>query len=260
MIILMQSVLTEENMLHPLDSFTGDCFNGGEFSYNLPFPLFGLSPGWAWWGVTDWLTTEVDFECWLGGVPSFNLRLKLLNPKGILPEVAHEAMFQFLPDTINQLEDYDYLNVRRKGISYYDRLNLTWRVTRSIRIHLSGGVSYCEYLEIDNGRRSPFYQWEFKNYLEPTFAFGFDWRMSERASFHITGSYGVTFIYLDNVPRKYQLCFGFRLAPFVKSRWGLLRNFRVEFSSINFYFEDAREGMAMIAPIYPYLYWQWGGD
>ena len=258
-ILIIQIGLVEENMLHPLDSFTGDCFDKGEFSYSLPFPLFGLSPGWVWWGATDWLTAEVDIECLLGGVPSFNFRSPICSQRGIRPQIAFETMFQYLPKEINQLEGFSYLNVFRKGVSWYNRINASWRMTRYLRLHLSVGGTYCQYLQIENDSQAVYFGKEFHDLFDPAISLGFDWRMSEKASFHITGSYGVTFIYLDNIPRKYQLCYGLRLAPFIKSRWGFLRNFRVEFSSINFYLPDAKKGVYLIAPIYPYLYWQWGG-
>ncbi len=245
-------------MLHPLDSFTADNFDAGEFSYNLPFPLFGLSPGWAWWGITDWLTAEIDIECLLGGVPSFNFRVPVCHQKGIRPKVAFETMVQYLPAEINQTEDIDNLNVIRKGLSWYNRLNCSWQIVDRLHLYISSGGTYCRYLHIENSNRTVYYGAEFNDLLDPALSLGFNWRVSNSVSSHLSGSYGVTFVYLDNVSRKFQLCYGFRVAPFIGSGCGFLRNFRIEFSSINFYFADAREGVYLPIPIFPYLYWQWG--
>ena len=85
---------------------------------NLPV---ALSPGWMWWGVTDWLSTELDWEAWLGGVPSFNLRFNLGNQSGIRPALAYESMFQYIfADTINLLKGYHQLDVLRYGPSWYN--------------------------------------------------------------------------------------------------------------------------------------------
>ena len=88
---------------------------------------------------------------------------------------------------------------------------------------------------------------------------GFDWRASPWISLHATASYGSTFIYLDNVPRKLEVVYGFRVAPFFWSDWAVLRCFRVEAPGFYMYFPTAREGAGFVVPFLPYLYWQWGG-
>ncbi len=249
--------LINENMLHPLDSYTAYTFHKGEWAYN--FPVLGLTPGWMWWGITDWLTTEIDIECLLGGVPSFNFRFALAKQHRIQPALAYETMFQCLFKEINLMEDYDSLRVVRKGSSWYNRLNATWHLSKRLRLHLSLGVTYSEYLLIENSNRPEYFGRRFQDLISPDLSLGIDWRIYKWLSFHSAGSYGTTFIYLDNVPRKYQFTYGFRIAPFLKNRWAILRNFRAEFPAIFFCFPDAKETVSMLIPILPYLYWQWGG-
>lgn len=57
--------------------------------------------------------------------------------------------------------------------------------------------------------------------------------------------------------RKWEVAYGFRLAPFYASRYGFLRTLRVESAAIWMYRPDARESVLLAIPILPYFYWQW---
>jgi len=76
--------LQTETFLHPADGFTAYTLKKNEFIYNQsPFTL--PLPSWAWWGITDHITAEIDLLPLIGGlfekphlpVPSFNFRFKL---------------------------------------------------------------------------------------------------------------------------------------------------------------------------------------
>ncbi len=252
---LDRSLLTER-MLHPLDSYTAYTFHKGEWAYN--FPVLGLTPGWMWWGITDWMTAELDIECWLGGVPSFNFRFGLARKNGIRPALAYETMYQYLRKEIDLIDGYDTLHVVRKGHNWYNRINASWLILKRLRLHVSLGGTFSEYLLLENDNRPEYYGQVFENLLSPDISLGIDWRITKWLSCHGTGSYGTTFVYLDNVPRKYQFAYGFRVAPFLKCRWGFLRNMRIETTSLTFYFSEARETVTLPIPIFPYIYWQWG--
>jgi hypothetical protein len=151
----IDSTFINERMLHPLDSYTAYTFHKGEWAYN--FPVLGLTLGWMWWGITDWLTTELDLECWLGGVPSFNFRFALAKQRGIQPAFAYETMFQYLSKEINIIEGFDSLRVVRKGSSWYNRINATWRFSKRLRLHLSLGGTYSESIMIENVNRPEYF-------------------------------------------------------------------------------------------------------
>jgi hypothetical protein len=253
----IETSLITEQMLHPLDSYTAYTFHRGEWAYN--FPVLALSPGWMWWGITDWLSAELDLECWLGGVPSFNFRFAFSQQQRMRPAVAYETMFQYLPREIDLMEGYETLRIVRKGSSWYHHINTSWYFLKRCHLHFSFGGTYSRYLLIENANRSVYYGTVFRNLISPDISLGFDWRITKWLSFHTSGSYGTTFVYLDNVPRKYQFTYGFRVAPFWKFRWAILRNFRIEFASIIFHFPEAKETISLPVPIFPYLYWQWGG-
>ncbi len=246
--------LQSEIMLHPADASTGYVLKNGEFSYNQALTPY---PSWAWWGITDWVTTELDLECWLGGVPSFNFRFGLLKQKAIRPSVSYETMFQYLKDEKDQFENLDYLNINRKGKSWYNHINLSWQVSSLWYIHLSGGATYVDYANISNGDTVNVIGKSFENFISPDFSISTDYRFKKWISFHTTASYGSTFLYADNIIRKEQLCIASRIAPFVNSEKGFFKSFRIELAFLHANFNDAEENIT--GPI-GFLYWQWNWD
>lgn len=243
--------LQSEIMLHPSDAYTGYVLKKGEFIYNQPLTPY---PGWAWWGITNWLTAEIDLECWLGGVPSFNFRFRLLEQKAIRPAVAFETMFQYIKDERDQFENLDYLNVNRKGINWYNHINLSWQLSKSWHIHLSGGATFVEDILIANTDTLQPMGKSYNNYLSPDFSVSLDYRCRRWISFHSTASVGSTFLYADNIIRKKQICLATRIAPFVKSEKEFFKTFRIEFAFLHAGFTDAEEFIS--GPI-GFVYWQW---
>ena len=93
-----------------------------------------------------------------------------------------------------------------------------------------------------------------KDYIGQNVSLGYDWRVSRKLALLFSASYGVTFLYLDNVPRKIQVVPAVRWAPFAASRRAMLRNLRAEISFLFIHFPDA--GKSLAGPMI-YLYWQW---
>ncbi len=256
--------LQTEIMLHPADGFTAYTLKKNEFVYcQSPFTL--PFPSWAWWGITDKITAEIDLLPLLGGlfiephlpVPSLNFRFKLKEQNGIVPSIAFETMFQHLWRTQNQ-SDQDNLRVERQsGSSWYNRFNLSWKLSETFHIHFSPGLTYSQNLLIENKDSLNYKGTFFKQTVNPDISLNFDWRMKPWISSHMTTSYGTTFVYLDNIPRKYQVSYGFRVAPFYKNKYGILRTLRAEFIGFYMWLPDAGEEIQSILPVFPYLYWQW---
>ena len=99
----------------------------------------------------------------------------------------------------------------------------------------------------ENGKR-------FKKSINPNLSIGIDWRKFNSLTLVSTFSYGSTFMYLDNIPRKSQSVIGFRWAPYLSSKISLLNRFRIEGSFLYIYFHDINQ--SLIGP-QAYLYWQW---
>lgn len=256
--------LQSDIMLHPTDGFTAFTLKKNEFIYcQSPFTL--PLPSWAWWGITDNITAEIDLLPLIGGlfqpphlpVPSVNFRFKLRQQNGAVPGIAFRTMFQHLWTTQNQA-DADNLRVERQGgNSWFNRFNLSWQVREHLYIHFSAGATYTENLRIENKDTLNYTGRFFKQTVNPDVSLNFDWRFRPWMSAHLTAGYGTTFVYLDNIPRKYQVSYGFRVAPFYKNRFGILRTLRAELVGLYIRLPDAGETMKIPAPIFPYLYWQW---
>ncbi len=256
--------LQNDIYLHPMDGFTAYTLKKNEVVYNQsPFTL--PLPSWAWWGITDRLTAEIDLLPLVGGlfvdphipVPSFNFRYKLKDQNGWKPTMALEIMYQHLWNPQNQLDQEGISIDRNSGNSGFFHFNSSWYNQKKLRFHFSAGFTYTENLNISYVDSTVSDVNFFKNTFNPDVSLSLDYRTAPWISLHFTTSYGSTFVYLDNIPRKYQISYGFRIAPFYKSRFGFFRTFRAEFAAFYFYFADINKSVASLVPIFPYLYWQW---
>lgn len=243
--------LRNETMLHPGDAFTGYTYHRGEFGYNQAITPY---PSWAWWGITDRITAELDFEAWLGGVPSFNFRFGILKQDQWKPALSFEIMYQYLDKERDQFHNLEYLEVLRQGSNWYNHINMSWKVKESLHFHLSGGATYAQNLSIGNGDTLNPVLNSFSNFISPDASFGIDWRVTNWLGLHSTASYGSTFLYADNIARKTQITFAGRFAPFFKSKWGILNCFRLELALLHANFADA--DTSITGPI-GFVYWQW---
>ena len=126
--------IQKETFLHPADGFTAYTLKKGEFIYNqspFTFPL----PSWAWIGITDKITAEIDLLPLIGGlfqkpnlpVPSFNFRFKLIDQKNYFPTIAYETMYQHLWNEVTQSDQPNAI-VKRKGNSWYNHINFSWKI------------------------------------------------------------------------------------------------------------------------------------
>lgn len=257
------SNLQNEILLHPADGFTAYTLSKNEFVYNQsPFTL--PFPSWAWWGITDNITAEIDLLPLIGGlfqepflpVPSLNFRFKLREQRSFVPAISFETMYQYLWVTQNQ-SDSESLRVERQGNSWFNRFNFSWKNQNHLHFHFSAGLTYTENLLIENKDSINYKGAFFDRTINPDVSFSLDWRAKPWISLHSTVSYGTTFVYLDNIPRKYQWSYGFRLAPFHRSKYSFFRTFRAEFIGFYMWLPDAQEALSSVVPIFPYFYWQW---
>lgn len=258
------SNLQNEILLHPADGFTAYTLKKNEFVYcQSPFTL--PFPSWAWWGITDKITAEIDLLPILGGlfqephlpVPSLNFRFKLTEQKGWKPAIAFETMYQHLWRAQSQSNQDNIRIERQSGNSWYNRFNFSWKTQKNLHVHFSAGVTYTENLLIENKDSINYKGAFFDHTINPDISLSMDWRPKPWLSTHFTTSYGTTFVYLDNIPRKYQVSYGFRIAPFYKNKFSFLRTFRAEFIGFYMFMPDAGEEIQSVVPIFPYFYWQW---
>jgi len=258
-----ENPINDDAYLHPVDAVTPYTLEKGEWIYaqslqTLPFP------SWAFYGITDKLTTQIDLLPWIYGVfsefkkpiPSFNLRYRFNEQKGAVPTIGVEAMFVHFWDTLERFST-PTLTVWENGSYFHLKPSIGYQFENKVFINLSAGVDYIGELILQNNDSLNLQTKTFQNSWNPNFSFGFDYRPSKWISYHFSYTYGSTLTFLENVPRKHQFNYGFRMAPFYKNKWGFLRNLRVELVAINGFFPDIEAQQIFPLPIFPYFYWQW---
>ncbi len=253
--------LQSEVFLHPADAFTAYTLQRGEMVYNQP-PFVLPLPGWAMYGLTSDVTVEIDLLPLVGGlfqkphlpVPSINIRWALMAQKHFRPAIALETMYQHLWNPVTQSQKPF---IQRKGNSWFGRLNFSWKLSDKLHTHFSAGVTYTENLYMLNSDTVNPIEKHIYSTFTPDVSGSIDYRPKPWISLHASLSYGTTFVYLDNIPLKRQISYGFRVAPFYKSRKSFFRHFRMEFIGFYMYFPAIRESISSLLPVFPYLYWQW---
>lgn len=255
--------LLDDTYLHPVDGITPYTLKKGEWIYaqslqTLPFP------SWAFVGITDKLTAQIDLLPWIFGtfselkrpIPSFNFRYRFNEQKEGIPTIALEAMFVHFWDTLQRF-DTPNLTMWENGSYFHFKPVIGYKIKEKWFINLSAGVDYIGELIMQNNDSLNFQTKTFKDSWNPNFSLSASYRNSKWISYHMAYTYGSTLTYLENVPRKHQFNYGFRVAPFYKSKWSLLRNFRIELVAINAFFSDINAQEVFPLPVFPYFYWQW---
>jgi hypothetical protein len=258
-----QNPLNDDAYLHPVDCVTPYTLKKGEWIYaqsiqTLPFP------SWAFYGITDKLTTQIDLLPWLYGaftelkkpIPSLNLRYRFNEQKGLVPTIGIEAMFVHFWDTLQRFKT-PTMTVWENGTYFHFKPSISYRIKDKFFVNLSLGLDYINELILQNNDTNHFHTKTFTKSWNPNYAIGIDYRPSKWISYHFAYNYGSTLSFLENVPRKIQITYGFRVAPFYKNKYGILRNLRIEFVAINGYFNDIGATQTFPIPVYPYFYWQW---
>ena len=255
--------INEDAYLHPIDCITPYTLEKGEWIYaqsiqTLPFP------SWAFYGITDKLTTQIDLLPWIYGsfselkkpIPSLNLRYRFNEQKGAIPTIGLEAMFVHFWDTLERFNT-PTLTVQENGSYFHLKPSVSYKIKNVLYLNLSAGIDYIGELILENKDTTNLISKSFTKSWNPNFSLGVDYRPSKWISYHIGYTYGSTLTFLENVPRKHQVTYGFRIAPFYKNRFGILRCMRIELLSINGFFPDIQAQQIFPIPIFPYFYWQW---
>ena len=239
--------------MHPLDTFTADVLDDGEWYYGQP-PI--PAPGYNFVGLDENWTIQLDYTAWLGGVASLNLRRRISESERL--STALEFMLLYLPEDLDELDkDQDNLFIKREGFAGYARINTSYRLSRDSRIHASLGFSYSESLVISNEDRPEFIGEEFDDLIDPAFSIGYEHFLSDNLMFVTNVSYGETWLLFENRPRKEQFVYGFRWVPFADHPRPLLRNMAVDLIALYANFPDAEEDAGFPVPLFPVFSWQW---
>ena len=129
-----QNALNDDVYLHPVDCVTPYTLKKGEWIYaqsiqTLPFP------SWAFYGITDKLTIQIDLLPWLYGaftelkkpIPSFNLRYRFNEQKGLIPTIGVEAMFVHFWDTLQRFKTPSMI-VWENGSYFHFKPSISYKI------------------------------------------------------------------------------------------------------------------------------------
>ena len=165
-------------------------------------------------------------------------------------------MFVHFWDTIQRFET-PTLTVWENGSYFHFKPSIGYNIKNEFYVNASVGIDYIGELILQNNDSLNFISKSFTKSWNPNFSLGFDFRPSKWISYHIGYTYGSTLTFLENVPRKHQITYGFRMAPFYKNKLSILRNLRIELLAINGFFPDIDAQQIFPLPVFPYFYWQW---
>jgi hypothetical protein len=165
-------------------------------------------------------------------------------------------MFVHFWDTLERFST-PTLTVWENGSYFHLKPSVSYKFENDLFLNASIGVDYIGELILQNNDSLNFQSASFNKSWNPNFSFGIDYRPSKWISYHAGYTYGSTLTFLENVPRKHQVTYGVRIAPFYKNKWGILRCFRVELLAINGFFPDIEAQQVFPIPVFPYIYWQW---
>lgn len=94
-----------------------------------------------------------------------------------MPSLAFETMYQYIDKVIDQADNLGFLSLKRKGNSWYNRVNASLNFKRNINIHTSYGCTYSEFININNKDTISYTGNVYRNLLSPDFSIGMDWRL-----------------------------------------------------------------------------------
>ena len=253
--------LNDDTYLHPFDGITPYTMKKGEWFYGQSLQTLP-GPGWAFWGITDKLTVQLDFTPLIGGlffdpnlpIPSVSARYKLVDQRNMLPTISMEMQFFHFWGEFERFDVNNY-ELHQDGSYFHTKVMWGYQI-EDVFLNFSGGFDYFHQMWWEKDGEIIY---SMNQGVNPNGSFGVDYRSSKWISYHMALSYGSTLTYFENVPRKIQFNYGFRMAPFYRNRYKFLRNMRIELISINGWFPDIDQYSGISLPIYPLFYWQWGG-
>ena len=139
--------IKDDAYLHPIDCITPYTLKKGEWIYaqsiqTLPFP------SWAFVGITDQLTAQIDLLPWIIGafsdlkrpIPSLNFRYRFQEQKGLIPTIAIETMFVHFWDTLQRLETSS-LTMWENGSYFHFKPIIGYRIKNIWNINFFAGVT-----------------------------------------------------------------------------------------------------------------------
>ncbi|RMG83406.1 MAG: hypothetical protein D6707_01120 [Bacteroidetes bacterium] len=222
---LIYNGITRDIFIHPADGYTAYTLPKGQWIYTQPIDL---KPGVIQVGLDDKNTLILPANHWFEKTVSIGYRRKLFSQQTWMPSAAIETHYQYLFAPVNQVDFNQNIEVWRLGHNYNLRSNFSWKLEKNISVHFSTGFTYTEIFNVNLPDSSYTNDILTGNSLTPDFLLNIEWRAKDWVAFFVQPSYGSTFFYAENTPRKKQILIASRFAPFFKSEKSFFNHLRME--------------------------------
>ena len=242
----------DEPLLFPAGLPTADALRNGEWMI--------APPPWGWmaYGLTDRLTVGWDYPVALLGYPAGLVRYQF--PFGT-PNMRFAGEFYFLGFPKELVDDRSpgYQLVHRGTQSWF-HLQHTSRLSEKWRWHIYAGSTYATYQHYLPNKEAQFEPVLYEKHSSPDWGTGIQWDARPGMKVHVNYSFGNTLYFVDQVALKHLFVYTLHFAPFSESKPAILRNLRFDLSSITSNVPVAQYQVSLPLPVYPTVYWQWGGQ
>jgi len=217
-------------------------------------------PPWGWlaYGATSRLTLMWDYPATLFGYPAAMVRYQLPTED---PEV-HYAI-----EVYGLIFGKDRTDSRSKGYRIDQRSTQDWvhlersaRLSSDWRWHAYVGANYATYQKYSPNEEATFDPVVYHRKMTPDFGTALEWDAKPWMKVHLNYTYGNTFVFVDQVGHKHMIVGSLLFAPFSKDHAAILRNLRFDLSAIYVNVPTAHYSYTLPVPVYPTVYWQWGGS
>jgi hypothetical protein len=246
------SIPRAQPLIYPAGFPTGEALRDGEW-------LLAPPPwGWVAAGVTDQLTIGWDYPATLFGYPAGLVRYQI--PTGdTAPKLAVEAYGVWFskPHTDERQSGF---KLERHGTQDWLHVQTSVPLSDNWKAHAYGGFNYATFQRYLPHEGVQFEPVTYENHISPDYGFGLQWYA--RPSMMISGNYtyGNTLYFVDQVALKKMFVASLLFAPFARSDNGFLRNLRVDLSAMYVNVPVAQYEESLPLPLFPTVYWQWGGN
>ncbi|HYR42610.1 MAG TPA: hypothetical protein VER98_06290 [Terriglobia bacterium] len=242
----------EEPLLMPGGLSTADTLRRKEW-------LLAPPPwGWVAYGATSQLTIAWDYPAALFGFPAGFIRYQL---PGRSDKTHFAAEFYAISFGKSHTDERSNgYRLEHRGMQSWVRLENSSQLSANWRLHLYAGGNYAEYQRYFPHKEVQFPEAVYEQYWSPDAGAALEWSPRPKVKVHLNYAYGNTFSFVDQVALKRMVVGQLHFAPFGPQRSAFLRNMRLDLSAIYVNVPIARYRRSLPIPIYPTMYWQWGGS
>jgi hypothetical protein len=217
-------------------------------------------PPWGWvaYGVTPRLTVGWDYPATLMGYPAGLVRYQFGSEN---PDVRYAVELYGAVFTRDHTDSRnDAFMLERNGTQDWIHFERTARLSERWRWHLYGGLNYASFQRYVPHKGEQFEPVTYEHHVSPDFGVALQWDALRAMKVHVNYTYGNTLYFVDQVALKRLAAATLHFAPFSQNRAAVLRNLRFDLSALHVNVPIAKYRETLPLPLYPTVYWQWGGS